>query len=267
LYCSDRDTHSVLTLFAIATLLSQLNSDLPPLTPHPSPLTYNVPMLWVSQFGIVSRQAQEHTPWIGLFPEDVRSSDSSDVYLVVAPATAGSVEFAAELKEAVGTMFHKSKVSLTGGLLRALQAAHEHLREWNRRSMRDHWVAAGISCAGVRGQEVYLAQVAPASAAFSRNGDVTALRPSLADAAEPLGLFDEFWPEFSRFEMEPGDRLLLLTPALAEALPAEEPAASLALSPDQILPSLYRHARSIPDCGAVLIAALDGPEQAEPGEA
>ena len=140
-------------------------------------------MLWVSQFGIVGGQAQEETPWVGLFPEDVRSPDSSDAYLIVAPATPGSAEFTAELKEAVGTMFHKSKVSLTGGLLRALQAAHEHLREWNRRSMRDHWVAAGVSCAGVRGSEVYLAQVAPASAVFSRNGQMQHLQPSLADAA------------------------------------------------------------------------------------
>jgi hypothetical protein len=224
-------------------------------------------MLWVGQFGIVNGQAQEETPWVGLFPEDVRSPDSSDAYLVVASATPDSAEFAAELKEAIGTMFHKSKVSLTGGLLRALQAAHEHLRDWNRRSMRDHWVAAGVSCAGVRGHEVYLAQVAPANAVFSHNGEMHPLRPSLADAAEPLGLYDEFWPEFSRFEMQPGDRLLLLTPALADALPPAEPAASLALPPDEILPSLYRHARSVPDCGAVLLAALDSPDLPVPAEA
>ena len=224
-------------------------------------------MLWVSQFGIVAGQAQEETPWVGLFPEDVRSPDSSDAYLIVTPATPGGADFAAELKEAVGTMFHKSKVSLTGGLLRALQAAHEHLREWNRRSMRDHWVAAGVSCAGVRGKEVFLAQVAPASAVFSRDGEVQRLRPSLADAAEPLGLYDEFWPEFSRFELRPGDRLLLLTPALADALPPEEPAASLALAPEEVLPSLYRHARSLSDCGAVLIAALDSPDLPAPAEA
>ena len=213
-------------------------------------------MLWVSQFGIVGGQAQEETPWVGLFPEDVRSPEASDLYLVVAPATPGSEEFSAELKEAVGTMFHKSKVSLTGGLLRALQGAHEHLREWNRRSMRDHWVAAGVSCLTTRGQETYLAQIAPANAVFYREGNAHVLRPSLADASEPLGLYDEFWPEFSRFEMEPGDRLLLLTPALADALPPEEPAASLALTPAEVLPSVYRHARAVPDCGAVLLAAL-----------
>jgi hypothetical protein len=213
-------------------------------------------MLWIGQFGIAGGQAQEETPWIGVFPEEARGPDSSDLYLIVEPATPGSAEFCAELKEAIGAVFHSTKASLTGGLLRALQGAHENLREWNRRSMRDNRVAAGVSCVAVRGQEAYLAQVAPASAAFYREGDLRPVQPSLPDATEPLGLYDEFWPEFSHFEMETGDRLLLLTPPLARALPPEEPSASLALAPDDVLPALYRSARSLPDCGAVLVAAL-----------
>jgi hypothetical protein len=221
-------------------------------------------MLWVSQFGIAGGQAQEDTPWIGVFPEQTRGPDSADLYLIVEPATAGSAEFAAELKEAIGAVFHSTKASLTGGLLRALQGAHENLREWNRRSMRDSRVAAGVCCAAVRGQEAYLAQVAPASAVFYREGDPRPLQPSLPDAVEPLGLFDEFWHEFSHFELETGDRLLLLTPALARALPPEEPAACLALPADEVLPALYRSARSLPDCGAVLVAAVPDNEGPQP---
>jgi hypothetical protein len=218
-------------------------------------------MLWVGQFGITGGQVREGTPWIGVYPEDARGEESSDLYMLVTPATEGSDEFCAELKEAVGRMFHKSKASLTGGLLRALQAAHEQLREWNRRSMRDHRVAAGISCLGIRGHEAYLAQVAPAAALFSRNGDAAFHRPLLPDAAEPLGLYDEFWPEFARFELARGDRLLLLSPALADALP-EDIASSLALPPEEVLPSLYRHARGVQDCAALLIAAVTDGEGA-----
>jgi hypothetical protein len=217
-------------------------------------------MLWVGQFGIADGQAREETPWVGVFPEDVRGPDSSDLFVIVEAATAGSEEFCAELKEAVGSVFHKSKVSLTGGLLRALQAAHENLREWNRRSMRDSWVAAGVSCVAVRGEEAYLAQVAPASAALYRGGDTRSLRPQLPDAMEPLGLYDEFWPEFSHFEMDPGDRLLLLTPRLAASLPEETLAGSLALAAEEVLPALYRQAHSLPDCGALLVAAVSNHE-------
>jgi hypothetical protein len=218
-------------------------------------------MLWVGQFGITSGQAQEATPWVGLFPEDVHSPESSDLYLVVTPASVGSEAHCAELKDAVGTMFHKSKASLTGGLLRALQAAHEQLREWNRSSMRDQRIAAGISCVAVRGHEAYLAQVAPAAAIVSQGGKTRRQCPILADAAEPLGLFDEFWPEFARYELAKGDRLLLLSPALADRLSEDDGAAALAgSSPDEVLPALYRHARALPDCGAILLAAVTDAE-------
>ena len=213
-------------------------------------------MLWVGQFGIAGGQALAQTPWVGVFPEDVRGPDASDLFLLVEPATAGSAEFCAELKEAVASIFHSSKASLTGGLLRALQAAHENLREWNRRSVKDQRIAVGISCVAVRGQEAHLAQVAPAGAVFYRDDQAQPVQPSLPDALEPLGLYEDFWPEFSLFEMETGDRLLLLTPGLARALPPEEPVASLALPADEALPALYRRARALPDCGAVLVAAI-----------
>jgi hypothetical protein len=213
-------------------------------------------MLWVGQFGIAGGQALADTPWIGVYPEEVRGPDASDLYLLVEPVTAGSAEFCGELKQAVASVFHSSKASLTGGLLRALQGAHENLRDWNRRSVKDQRVALGVSCVAVRGQEAYLAQVAPSGAVFYHDGQAELLQPSLPDATEPLGLYEEFWPEFSRFDMEIGDRLLLLTPGLVQALPPEEPAESLELSVAEVLPALYRRVRSLPDCGAMLLAAV-----------
>ena len=213
-------------------------------------------MLWLGQFGIADGKAQEETSWVGVFPDETRGPEASDLLLIVQPATAESVEFCVELKEAVGSVFHKSKFSLTGGLLRALREAHEDLREWNRKSLKEHWVAAGISCAAVRGNEVYLAQVAPAGAAFYRDGEIRQVRPQLADALEPLGMFDEFWPEFSLFEMEEGDRLLLMTPGLAQSLPEDGLGGSLTLPADEVLPAVYRQANALPDCGAVLVAGL-----------
>ncbi len=228
-------------------------------------------MLWVGQFGIVDGQALQETPWVGAYADDTsaapgkslsahgvsdRGPDSSDLFLIVEPATPGSEEFCAELKEAVGSVFHRSKVSLTGGMLRALKAAHENLRDWNRRSIKDHWVAAGISCLAVRGQDAYLAQVAPASAVFYKDGALKPIRPQLPDAVEPLGLYDEFWPEFSHFEIDTGDRLLLLTPGLAESLDQEDLAGLIALPAEEVLPALYRQAHALPDCAALLVAAV-----------
>ncbi|MEE8369378.1 MAG: hypothetical protein V3S00_01265, partial [Dehalococcoidia bacterium] len=121
-------------------------------------------MLWVGQFGIVDGEAWEHAPWIGAFVHPHPSDDSADLYVIVEPALPGSEEFSGELTDAIGSVFRQGKGSLTGALLRALQAAHANLHEWNRRSLKEHRVAAGVSCLAVRAHEAYLAQVAPASA-------------------------------------------------------------------------------------------------------
>ncbi len=213
-------------------------------------------MFWVGQFGMENGQAKEATPWAGVYPDRSHDEEAADLYVIVEPALPGSEEFCAELKEAIGGVFHRTKVSLTGGLLRALQAAHEHLRDWNRRSMKEHRVAAGASCLAARGSEAYLAQVAPASAAVLSNGFFQLLEPSLPSALEPLGLSEELWPQFSRIELEPGDRVLLLSPGLARAIPEGELASAVELPAEDVLPAVYHRARSIPNCAALLVASV-----------
>jgi len=227
-----------------------------------APPRYNhLDMLWVGQFGIEGGEAKERTPWVGAFPDPGRAEDASDIYVIVEPALPGSEEFCADLKNAIGDNFHKKKVSLTGGLLRALEMAHENLREWNRKSIKDHRVAAGVSCLAVHQREAYLAQVAPASAVLYRAGSVFPVAPRIPEASEPLGLLDECRPDFWRFELEDDDRVLLLSPGLAERLSEAELAEALDLPAEEALPDLYRKARGVENCGALLVAAL--PDETE----
>ncbi|MFB3053179.1 MAG: hypothetical protein ACE1ZT_04875, partial [Dehalococcoidia bacterium] len=141
------------------------------------------------------------------------------------------------------------------------RAAHENLRDWNRRSLKQHRVAAGISCLALRGAaatgwEAYLGQVAPAAAVLLRNGSLQRLKPSLPDALQPLGLQEEFWPDLTRHELRGGDRLLLLSTGLAAAVGDEELAEALRPPPEETLPFLYRKGKEMPNCAAVLVAAL-----------
>lgn len=213
-------------------------------------------MVWVGQFGVVDGQAQEETPWVGIYRDAERDVDDvSDLYIVVEPALPGSEEFVGEMKDAIGDIFHDSKYSLTGGILRALRSAHENLRDWNKRSLKEHRVAAGISALAIAEEEAYLAQVGPARALYLHNGQLQEIHPQVPEAIEALGLEDEFFPEFRRFEFEPGDRLLLLSPWLADALDGPELMSTLALSGEQALPRLYEKAKGRPNCGAVLVAA------------
>jgi hypothetical protein len=218
-------------------------------------------MLWVGQFGMENGEAKQITPWVGLFPgENGAPEGKTDLYVIVEPASPGSEDFCADLKEAIGDLFHKEKASLTGGVLRSLRAAHENLRDWNRQSIKDHRVSAGVSCLALQGKDAYLAQVAPAAAVLYRAGAVMRIEPRLPDAMEPLGLHEEFRPEFSHFEMEDDDRLLILSPRLAVRLSDIELSEALAQPGEDALPELYRKAKDVPDCGALLVACTDDDE-------
>ncbi len=223
-------------------------------------------MLWVNQFGIVDGEVREESPWVGVFPEEgrVEPQEAADFFVVVEPALPGSEHYCRDLSEAIGKQFRERRLSLTGGILRALKAAHENLRDWNRRSLKQHRVAAGVSCLAVRGAaagwEAYLGQVTPAAAAVLHSGSLARLEPTLPDAAEPLGLHEQFWPDLSRHQLSEGDRLLLLSSDLAAALSDEELAEALRPRPEETLPLLYRKGKEMPYCAAVLVASLpEGP--------
>lgn len=225
-------------------------------------------MLWVSKFGIVDGQPAEDSPWVGAFPDSNRSEDASDLYVIVYPALPGTEEFCADLRDAIGQTFHREKVSLTGGMLRALKAAHENLREWNSRSLREHQIGAGAGllavCPGER-REAYLAQVGPSSAVVYRaNGPLNGAKEIVAelpDAEGPLGVGDEFWPQFSRWELTDGDRFIVLTPGPAQAIGEAAMTKILQEPAEESVKELFRRLRehSDPAVGAVLIAVEPDP--------
>jgi len=224
-------------------------------------------MLWVNQFGIVDGEVREESPWVGVFPEGgrVEPQEAADLFVLVEPALPGSEDYCRDLSQAIRKQFRERRLSLTGGILRALKAAHENLRDWNRRSLKQHRVAAGVSCLALRGGaaqgwEAYLGQVTPAAAAVLHDGSLARLEPTLPDAAEPLGLHEQFWPDLSRHQLREGDRLLLLSSGLSAALSDRELAEALRPPPEETLPLLYRKGKEMPHCAAILIAPLpEGP--------
>lgn len=224
-------------------------------------------MLWVSKFGIANGEAAEDSPWVGAFPAPVRNEDSSDLYVIVHPALPGSEEFCGDMRNAIGETFHKTKVSLTGGLLRALRAAHEDLRDWNERSLREHQIGAGASVLAIRGREAYLGQAGPSSAVFYRDFIASEIVPALPEAQGTLGVGDDIWPQFTRYDLVDGDRLVILTPGLVPAIGEETLAGVLQLPPDDALRELFRRLRQEQLCGAVLIAVEPEPAEPPPGNA
>jgi|FaiFalDrversion3_1042247.scaffolds.fasta_scaffold00091_3 hypothetical protein len=219
-------------------------------------------VLWVSQFNIVGGQSFEEGPFTGAFPQRGGGEDICDLYLVVEPALSGSEDYCNDIANLLGEAFHRYRLSVTGGLLRALQAAHADLRSWNSRSLRDQQVAVGVSALALRGSEGYLAQVGPALAYLYQDGALRPLLPTIPEAEGPLGLGEMVYPHFWRLPLAPGDRLLLSSTPLQAALGEEALAGLLAGPVERCLPALYQAVRSLPWFGALLLALLSDQEVA-----
>jgi hypothetical protein len=209
--------------------------------------------VWVGQFCIVGGEAREQGPWLGAFA--ARGGGlPADLYVLVEPAIAGSEDFCQPLVAVIGRLFRQQKLSVTGALLASLRAAHNHLRDWNDRSLREHRVGAGATCLALRGGEAYLAQAGPTLAYCRHRGQLQPLTPQEPTAVEPIGMATEFYPTFSRCQVAAGDALLLATTSLSTIADDQVMDGILALQAQDILPELYSLVRHLPDFAALLIA-------------
>ncbi len=209
-------------------------------------------VLTAKQLGISAGESQPSSPW--LFCDEAASpAGGVAFYAIVEPARPGSEEFCEQLLEAISKVFRSRKRSLTGGLLQALKAANEDLRDWNRRSLKEHWIAAGVTCLALRDGEGYMAQVAPANSLLCRDGSVLLVTPAIPEAAEPLGINDDFWPYFSRLDLSGDAKLLLCTSDLPEGVSFRDIAPILTLPSEDILAALYRQVRAARDFAALLL--------------
>jgi hypothetical protein len=211
---------------------------------------------WVGRFSIVEGQVREEGPWLGAFRGHLPEGDSRDLYVLAEPAQPGSEEFCGQLVEVVGGLFQRENLSQTGVLLRSLRSAHENLRDWNRRSLREHQVAVGAACLLISGRTAYLAQGGPSLAYFFRDGQLEVIKPQGEGAQAPLGLAEEFQPDISRFDLEPGDLLLVASTRLASVADEATVAGALARGLDDALPEVFLLTRDVLHFSAVLAACF-----------
>jgi hypothetical protein len=219
---------------------------------------------WVGRFGIVRGQAQEIGPWQGAFTRREPGEEPAELYVLVHPALPGSEEFCGQMVAVIGRLFERQSLSLTGALIKAISAAHENLRDWNRRSLREHQVGAGLSCLVVQGTLAYLAQVGPSLAYHRGDGVLRRVVPQDTQATAVVGLGEELRPELTRFDLSPGDLVLVVSPVLSEIADDEALAALLAADGEQALSEVYLLTRDLPDFSAFLLSCYTEPEVAAP---
>ncbi len=164
--------------------------------------------VWVGRFSIVDGQPQEEGPLLRSFPRQRPDEDEDELYVLVQPVAEGNKEHYSQLVDAIGRIYQQDTLSITGAVLRAMQAAHRQLREWNDRTLREQHVAAGTTCLAVRSRTAYIAQLGPAVAYHVGNGHFERVAPE-SSAAEPRGTAEPAEPWLNSLEQAPGDLLLV----------------------------------------------------------
>lgn len=217
--------------------------------------------IWVGRYAMVAGEVREHGPWL---VERRAMRDDEELRLVVLadPVDERSAEFAAEVAEAVAELFTRETLSVTGGLLRALRQAHANLAEWNRRSLREHQVAVGLTCVAIRDGEATIAQVGPGVVYIAGPEGVRRLSTEEEAAAQPIGGAEPVEPQF--FSTPIADRtLLLLTGSVDQLVGTSVIGEALRASPERALSELFLRTRNVRDMTAVLVADLDVDDESD----
>ena len=219
---------------------------------------------WVGRYAIVGGQVQEHGPWL-VDRQRQREEEVLRLLVLTEPADQRSADFCKEVAEAVAAIFARESLSITGGLLRALRQAHGNLVEWNRRSLREHRVAVGVTCVAVRDGEATIVQVGPGVAYLAGPERIDRLATAGTPAAQPLGSDVAVEPMFTATRLA-GHEILLLTSTAEPAIGRTAIEEALVVGPERALAELFRRTRGVPDMTAVLVADLDIDEaqEAEP---
>ena len=219
--------------------------------------------IWVGRYAMVQGQVREHGPW--LVDQRRESGDGSTIRLLILaePVDDRSAEFCGEVAEAVAALFGREALSVTGGLLRALQQAHANLAEWNERSLREHQVAVGLTCVAIRDGEMTIAQLGAGVVYLVEGDDARRIGTEGLPAVAPLGGPDPIEPRFTMARLA-DEHILLVSSAAERGIGADEVLESLTVGPERSLAELFTRTRDVPDMAAVLIADLEIEEDTPP---
>ncbi|MFQ5857850.1 MAG: hypothetical protein ACE5LU_19780 [Anaerolineae bacterium] len=181
-----------------------------------------------------------------------------------------------ELMETTQRAYEQQSGSTTRRLRQAAAAANQYLLEWNRERTNDRQ-AAGITCAVLVEDEVYLAQAGPALACVAHPGVIRQFpidSPWLSEEPlesmpggiwTPLGIRNEVYVDLNSVQVGPGYTLLLASAHLPQLLTEDDIADLLDQDPEDILRDLAVMA-SGQDLSA-LVANLLEPKPADPSTA
>src|SRR5687767_8161805 len=142
---------------------------------------------WVARFIVENGRVTEEGSRLRAFQRRRLDEPDVDLHVLGEPSGLKGDDLGAQALDAIGRLFLQDRLSLTGGVMRALRSTHQTLLDWNRRSVPREQVSLGVSAAAVSGNVVYLAQTGPSLAYYRQNGVLERVVPDDGDAHAPLG--------------------------------------------------------------------------------
>jgi hypothetical protein len=198
---------------------------------------------WVGRFVIDHGRVTEEGRRLRSFQRRRLEEPEVDLHVLAEPREAAGgkgEELAAQTVDAIARAFDQDRLSLTGGLQRALAGTHQTLMDWNRRSLPREQVSVSVVSAVVRDNLVYMARAGPCIVYVRRSGEVV----RLDDATPALGENGDA-PAIRRFELEAGDLVLAATTNLDSVTDATTIESVLTRPTDEVLPELYLLTRDL----------------------
>ena len=213
---------------------------------------------WVGRFSIVDGHVKEEGQWLGSLIRQRPDEEADELYVLIEPQPGERTEYAAQIVDVIAGLYNKDPLSLTGALVRSMRAAHDHLRDWNSRSLKEHRVGAGATCLALRGTDAFLAQVGPSLAyAYTATGEFRRITPERAEFDDALGIAEPLEPRLTRIALDPGDLVLLASTQLDGIAPPEHVRSILERGADEALPELYLLCRDVSQFSLVLLSCFE----------
>ena len=219
--------------------------------------------LQVGQFAIVAHEPHERGATIGIAAGNGTGDRRAELFALAEGTTPAANEYAGHLISQAERTWKTLNLSLTGALIAIFGEAQRSLMDWNTRSISQHRVGLGLGCLARMGDRIVVATRGPASILHASGETVTVHGPD-DEHAEPMNGLEPGEPQLTSLTLAPGDRVLLVTTNIREALSEEALEEVLARSLPEILPNLYRRITHLRDAAVLLVGVPQGGEEALP---
>ena len=217
-----------------------------------------MPKPWTAQFSVSHGQAVEKSPSIGVFSR-AGPSRQADLYVLAnARNTPDVARVCQEIVETVAKEYRQSTFSTTSALTAALNTIHGQLKARNSEKDLEERLYAGVTCAVLQVNDLYLAQAGP-SLAYVYTGEhikrhLPPYNVNEMNLRDALGIAKNLRIHLQHHRMLEGDLLLMASPSLGQLVTDEELVIILTSEPDKAIQRLYLVAKQEEDFSALLVA-------------